>query len=131
MSATATATAVRTAPPDRGRPRPGAVLALMSSCVILTIALVAAVNLAIPKLVASSLHPTSTQLLWIVDAYVIVFACLLIPAGALGDRRGRKGTLLTGLALFAGGCLVSALAPDAAVLIGGRALTGAGAGEGA
>ncbi|ADI04085.1 major facilitator transporter [Streptomyces bingchenggensis BCW-1] len=127
MSATATATAVRTAPPDRGRPRPGAVLALMSSCVILTIALVAAVNLAIPKLVASSLHPTSTQLLWIVDAYVIVFACLLIPAGALGDRRGRKGTLLTGLALFAGGCLVSALAPDAAVLIGGRALTGAGA----
>lgn len=126
MSATATA-AVRHAPPDRGHPRPGAVLALMSACVILTIALVAAVNLAIPKLVASPLHPTSTQLLWIVDAYVIVFACLLIPGGALGDRRGRKGTLLAGLALFAGGCLVSALAPDAAVLIGGRALTGAGA----
>ncbi|MET8009401.1 MFS transporter [Streptomyces sp. NPDC005271] len=123
-----TVTTARPAPPPgRTAPRPGGVLALMSACVILTVALVAAINLAIPKLVAGSLHPTSTQLLWIVDAYVIVFACLLIPAGALGDRHGRKGALLSGLTLFAAGSLVSALAPDAAVLIGARALTGAGA----
>ncbi|MBL1098657.1 MFS transporter [Streptomyces sp. 205] len=99
----------------------------MSACVVLTIALVAAINLAIPKLNNGSLHPSSTQLLWIVDAYVIVFACLLIPAGALGDRYGRKGALLTGLALFTVGCLGSALAADATVLIAARAVTGAGA----
>ncbi|QKV97385.1 MFS transporter [Streptomyces sp. NA02950] len=99
----------------------------MSACVILTIALVAAINLAIPQLNDGSLHPSSTQLLWIVDAYVIVFACLLIPAGALGDRYGRKGALLSGLAVFTVGCLGSALAPDAAILIGARAVTGAGA----
>ncbi|MCP9210717.1 MFS transporter [Streptomyces sp. NEAU-Y11] len=124
-----TVTTARPAPPAPGRtaPRPGGVLALMSSCVILTIALVAAINLAIPQLNNGSLHPSSTELLWIVDAYVIVFACLLIPAGALGDRCGRKGALLSGLALFTVGALASALAPGPAVLIAARALTGAGA----
>lgn len=89
--------------------------------------LVAAINLAIPKLSASSLHPSPTGLLWIVDSYVIVFAALLVPAGALGDRLGRKGMLLSGLALFAAGGAVSALAPDVAVLLTGRALAGTGA----
>jgi EmrB/QacA subfamily drug resistance transporter len=122
-----TVAAARTALPGRG-PRPaGAVFALVSACVILTIALVAAINLAIPQLAASSLHPSPTQLLWIVDSYVIVFACLLIPAGALGDRHGRKGALLVGLAIFAAGCLAAALAPTSAVLIAARATTGVGA----
>ncbi|GAA2074948.1 MFS transporter [Streptomyces albiaxialis] len=107
--------------------RPGAVLALMSACVVLAVALVAAVNLALPKLAASGLEPGHAQLVWIVDAYVLVFACLLIPAGALGDRRGRKGALLAGLAVFAAGCVLAALAPDVGVLIAGRALSGAGA----
>lgn len=89
--------------------------------------LVAAINLAIPKLSAGSLHPSPTQLLWIVDSYVIVFAALLVPAGALGDRLGRKGTLMCGLGLFAVGAAVSALAPDVAVLLTGRALGGVGA----
>ncbi|MGI5349306.1 MFS transporter [Streptomyces sp. CA-250714] len=99
----------------------------MSACVMLVVALVAAMNLALPKLSASSLHPTSAQLLWIVDSYVLVFAGLLIPAGALGDRRGPKGALLAGLAVFATGCLLAALAPNVAVLIAARALSGAGA----
>lgn len=113
-------------PPPRPQ-RHGAVLALMTVCVIVVIALVAAINMALPKLAASSLDPSSAQLLWIVDAYVLVFACLLVPAGALGDRRGRKGALLTGLGIFATGCLLAALAPDVPVLIAGRALSGAGA----
>jgi EmrB/QacA subfamily drug resistance transporter len=100
----------------------------MPACATLVVALVAAINLAIPKLSASSLHPSPTELLWIVDTYVLVFGCLLIPAGALGDRYGRKSALLAGLAVLAAGALLSAAAPSVAVLLCGRALTGVGAG---
>jgi EmrB/QacA subfamily drug resistance transporter len=99
----------------------------MSACVIMAVALVAAINLAIPKLAVSALRPSDTGVLWIVDSYVIVFACLLIPAGAIGDRYGRKGALLGGLALFGAGAAACALAPSVAVLVAGRVLGGAGA----
>ncbi|MEO7262076.1 MAG: MFS transporter [Jatrophihabitantaceae bacterium] len=112
--------AVRSAP-SRTMP------ALMSACVVVVVAMVAAINLALPKLSSSDLHPNSTELLWIIDAYVVVFGCLLIPAGALGDRIGRKGVLLAGLAVFAAGCLFSAAAPSVAVLLAGRVVTGLGA----
>ncbi|MFD5540545.1 MFS transporter [Streptomyces sp. NPDC127079] len=103
------------------------VLLTLCACVLVAQSMVAAVNLLIPELAASSLHPSHSQILWTVDAYVIAFAGLLVPAGAAGDRYGRKGALLTGLALVAAGAATSALAPDAAVLIAGRALSGAGA----
>jgi MFS family permease len=96
-------------------------------CTVLVVGFVASINLAVPKLAASSLHPSSAELLWIVDTYVIFFACLVILGGAIGDRYGRKGALLVGLVAFAAGALMSAVAPDVAVLIGGRALTGIGA----
>ncbi|MEU8779130.1 MFS transporter [Streptomyces sp. NPDC048606] len=102
-------------------------LLTLCACVLVAQGMVAAVNLLIPQLAASSLRPGAGELLWAVDAYVIVFAALLIPAGALGDRYGRKGALLGGLALFAVGGAVSALAGDPAVLIAGRGLCGAGA----
>jgi EmrB/QacA subfamily drug resistance transporter len=62
-----------------------------------------------------------------IDAYAIVFAGLLLPAGALGDRFGRKGALLTGLGLFAAGLGVAGLAGDATQVIVGRGIMGAGA----
>lgn len=99
----------------------------MSAAVVLVVGMVAATNLAVPLLASSTLHPSAPALVWIVDTYVIVFACLVIPAGAAGDRFGRKGVLLAGLGLFAAGALLSALAPDVAVLLAGRALTGLGA----
>lgn len=102
-------------------------LAVMCACVVLVVGMVAAINLAVPMLAASSLHPSASALVWIVDTYVIFFACLVIPGGAAGDRFGRKGVLLAGLALFAVGALVSAAAPDVVVLLAGRALTGVGA----
>ncbi|MEU5252954.1 MFS transporter [Streptomyces longwoodensis] len=102
-------------------------LLTLCACVLVAQSMVAAINLLIPQLGSSSLHPSPTEVLWTVDAYVIVFAGLLVPAGALGDRHGRKGALLAGLALFAAGAATSALAPSPAVLIAGRGLSGAGA----
>ncbi|WP_404961757.1 MFS transporter [Streptomyces sp. 147326] len=102
-------------------------LLALCACVLVAQGMVAAVNLLIPQLAASDLHPDPGELLWSVDAYVIVFAALLIPAGALGDRYGRKGALLAGLGLFAAGGAASALAQAPAVLIAGRGVCGAGA----
>ncbi|WP_218951900.1 MFS transporter [Amycolatopsis anabasis] len=109
------------------RTRQGPPTALMCLCVVLVVSMVAAINLAIPSLSADALHPSHSTLVWVVDAYVIVFACLLIPAGALGDRLGRKGALLTGLAVFAAGALLSGVAPNIPLLLAGRVLSGLGA----
>jgi MFS family permease len=106
---------------------PRGLLAVMCACVVLVVGMVAAVNLAVPMLAASALHPSAPALVWIVDIYVIFFACLVIPGGAAGDRFGRKGVLLAGLALFAAGGLMSALAPNVPLLLASRAITGAGA----
>src|SRR5256884_4303758 len=57
------------------------------------------VNVALPTLVRD-LHASNSQLQWVVDAYNLVFAALLLAAGSLSDRVGRKGMLLSGLAVF-------------------------------
>lgn len=106
---------------------PRTVLLTLCACVMVAQSMVAAINLLLPQLAASRLHPSDGQLLWAVDAYVIAFAGLLIPAGAVGDRFGRKGALLSGLGLFAVGALLSASAGSVAALIAGRAVCGAGA----
>jgi EmrB/QacA subfamily drug resistance transporter len=113
-----------TASPAAG---PALAVGVIAPAVILVIGMVAAVNLAIPALQASSLHPSVSATAWIVDSYTLVFACLLIPAGALGDRFGRKRGMLIGLGIFAAGSVMAALAPSVAVLMCGRALTGIGA----
>ena len=112
-------------PPERAGT--GLLAAALGLCVALVVGLVSAINLAIPALAADALRPTATELLWVVDGYVVVFACLLVPAGALADRLGRKGTLLTGLAIFAGGTAVCAVAPGVSVLLAGRMVAGVGA----
>jgi MFS family permease len=80
-------------------------------------------NVALPSLVRD-LHATSSGLQWIVDAYTVVFAGLLLSAGSLGDRFGRRGVLSAGLAFFAIASGASALATSSAQLIALRALTG-------
>ena len=104
-----------------------AVLAVTSAAAVLVVGFVASVNLAVPDLAAGSLRPSAGSLLWIVDAYVVVFACLVIAGGAAGDRYGRKGVTTAGLGVFALGAAVSAAAPDVAVMLAGRGLTGLGA----
>src|SRR5690348_10319062 len=63
------------------------------------------VNVALPALVRE-LHATTTQLQWVVDAYNLTFAALLLTFGSLSDRFGRKGMLLAGLAVFGAASLV-------------------------
>src|SRR2546430_4228895 len=57
------------------------------------------VNVALPTLVRE-LHASNSQLQWVVDAYNLVFAALLLASGSLSDRLGRKGMLMSGLAVF-------------------------------
>ena len=104
-----------------------AILATMCLSLVLIVATVSSVNVAIPSLAQSSLNPSDTQILWIVDAYALVFAALLLPAGALGDRFGRKGALLIGLVLFSVASALSAVMDTANSLIAMRALMGIGA----
>src|SRR5690606_21057222 len=67
------------------------VLAVLCLSLVLIVAANSALNVALPTLVRE-LGATATQLQWIVDAYALVFAGLLLPMGALGDRYGRKGS---------------------------------------
>ncbi len=82
-------------------------------------------NVALPTLV-NDLGATASQLQWIVDSYVLVFAGLLLTMGALGDRFGRKLALQAGLVIFVLASVASAFAPTANVLIATRALMGIG-----
>jgi len=82
-------------------------------------------NVALPTLVRD-LHATNSQLQWMVDAYTLVFAGLLLTAGSLGDRFGRKGALQVGLTVFAVGSFLSSLATSPAMLIATRSLMGVG-----
>lgn len=109
------------------RPSVGSAVSAIAPAAVLVLGMVAAVNILIPELQASSLHPTTSATAWIVDSYTLVFACVLIPAGALGDRFGRRRGMLIGLIVFAAGSAVAALAPTVAVLMCGRALSGIGA----
>ena len=84
------------------------------------------VNVALPALVRQ-LHATDTQLQWVVDAYNLVFAALVLTSGSLSDRWGRKGTLLAGLATFGVASAAGALAASPAELIAARAVMGLGA----
>lgn len=82
-------------------------------------------NVALPSIVRS-LDASGSQLQWIVDAYTIVFACLLLTAGALGDRYGRRRALLLGVAWFGACSGLASLAQSPGQLIAARALMGVG-----
>ncbi|MFF8965273.1 MFS transporter [Streptomyces globisporus] len=93
---------------------------------LLVVALDATVlHVAVPSL-TEDLRPSGTALLWIVDAYPLVCASLLILFGTLGDRIGRRRVLLIGYALFGLASLLAATADTSGVLIAARALLGVG-----
>jgi EmrB/QacA subfamily drug resistance transporter len=117
-----------------GLGRPG-ILAMRSKPIILVALLLAAflvnldvtlVNVALPALVRQ-LHATTTQLQWVVDAYNLVFAALLLTFGSLSDRFGRKGMLLAGLTVVGTASLAGGFTTSPAQLIAARAVMGLGA----
>jgi EmrB/QacA subfamily drug resistance transporter len=83
------------------------------------------VNVALPTFVRE-LHASTSGLQWIVDAYTLTFAALLLLAGAIADRYGRHHALAAGLAVFAAGSLAAALTHTTAELIAARAVMGIG-----
>jgi EmrB/QacA subfamily drug resistance transporter len=87
-------------------------------------------NVALPTLARpksqGGLNATTSQLQWMVDAYTLVFAGLLLTAGSLGDRFGRRGGLQLGLVVFGIGSVLSALATSPAQLIAARSVMGVG-----
>ncbi len=84
------------------------------------------VNVALPSLVRE-LHATTTQLQWVVDAYNLVFAALLLTFGSLSDRYGRKGMPLAGLAVFGAASVAGGFTTSPAQLIAARSVMGLGA----
>src|SRR3954451_4251061 len=104
----------------------GPVLAVISLALVTVVSAVSGLNAALPDL-ARETGASQTQLTWIVDSYTVVFAGLLLFAGALGDRFGRRGLLATGLAVFGLGAGLGMLTSDPQQLIAIRALMGIGA----
>src|SRR6202000_2362256 len=77
--------------------------------------------------ISHSLHADFAAIEWVISAYTLAFATLLMPAGALADRFGRKRMLVTGLAIFTVASGICGAAPGVLILNWARALQGAGA----
>jgi DHA2 family methylenomycin A resistance protein-like MFS transporter len=100
-------------------------LTVMSAGLFLAVLSTTVVSVALPTM-GRDLHASPADLEWIVDAYVIVYASLLVAGGAAGDRYGRKGLFLAGTAIFGLGSLAAGLAPAVGVLLAARVLQGIG-----
>lgn len=77
--------------------------------------------------IQSDLHAGVIQLQWVVNSYALVFASLMLMAGAIADRIGRHGVLYMGVVIFCAGSVMAATAPTVGMLIAGRAVMGLGA----
>ncbi len=102
-----------------------ALVVLSLSLLAITIANTS-LNVALPT-IRDSLDASASQQQWIVDAYLLVFTGLLLAAGSLGDRFGRRRALIGGLVVFATGSICASLSADATSLIVSRAIMGVGA----
>ena len=102
-----------------------ALIAIAASVLVVGLDLTV-LNLALPN-IAVSLHASTGDLQWFSDAYSLVIAAMILPAGLLGDRYGRKRVLLVALVLFGAASALCAVATSTGELIGARALLGVGA----
>ena len=111
---------------DTGHPRRWFILGILNLSLVLVVASVSSLNLSLPS-IQRALDASAADLIWINAAYALVFAAFLLPAGALGDRFGRKGALLTGLIVFICAALLASTADTAGQVIAFRATMGIGA----
>jgi EmrB/QacA subfamily drug resistance transporter len=122
---TGTTAANAAAPDDEAHRRRWIVLVVMCLSLLLIVMDNTIVNVALPT-IQRDLDASTSQLQWIVDAYILVFAGLLLTMGALGDRFGRRGALATGLGIMAAASIASSFATSPDQLIGTRAIMGIG-----
>ena len=111
-------------PPSRRR---WAVLSVLAAVAFMAQLDLFIVNVALPAMARSFQHAPLSDLSWVLNAYAIAFAALLVPMGRLADHLGRRRFLLLGVAAFTAGSAICAVAPSLAVMVGGRVVQAAGA----
>src|SRR6201995_2312057 len=109
-----------------GHPRRRQILLVLCLSLLIVVIDNTILNTALPTL-ARVRHAGTSSLQWITDAYTLCFAGLLIPAGALGDRYGRRRSLVGGLVVFSSGSALAAFSSGSGVLIAARVVMGLGA----
>jgi len=114
------------APSARTRSNPWVILIVVSLGFFMTLLDLTIVNIAIPNMI-SKLHASLDDILWVINAYALVLAVLLITAGRLGDLLGQRTVFFAGIALFTLASAACGLAPSPGWLIGFRAVQGLGA----
>src|SRR5262249_44497015 len=108
------------------RINPWVVLVVLALGLFMTLLDLTIVNIAIPSLV-DGIHASLDQVLWVLNAYSLAYAVLLITSGRLGDVLGPRNLFVAGLVVFTAASAFSGLAQDPAMLIAGRAAQGVGA----
>src|ERR1700755_1990452 len=111
---------------DRGLPNRWRILAVLGAVAFMAQLDLFVVNIGVPA-IGRSFGGSLTGLSWVLNAYAIVFAALLVPAGRLADHFGRRRFLLTGVVVFVAASVLCALAPSLGILVGGRVLQAIGA----
>ena len=107
-------------------PRRWLVLAVMSLGTLIVFLDLTVVNTALPS-ISRDLGASTSDLQWVVDSYILLLAGLLMVAGSIGDRYGRRTWMIFGLLVFGAGSVIGALADSVGILIIGRATQGLGA----
>jgi EmrB/QacA subfamily drug resistance transporter len=110
----------------RWRGNPWAVLLTLSLGFFMTLLDLTIVNIAMPSMI-DQLHASLDEILWVVNAYVLILAVLLITAGRLGDLRGQRNIFIFGVAVFTLASLLCGISQNPAELIAARCLQGLGA----
>src|SRR5579871_5379710 len=116
-----------TAEPPRTLPPRGQAVVLLTCCLSVFVAGldVSIANVALPS-IQKSLHASVSGLQWVVDAYTLVIACLLMFSGSVADRFGRRRVFQAGLGFFLLGSLLCSLAPSLGALVAFRAVQAVG-----
>ncbi len=108
-----------------GHPRRWAILGVLVTSLLVVVLDNTILNVALPT-IQRDLDTSQSELVWAVDAYILVFAALLFTWGVLGDRYGRKKILVIGLCIFGAASAACAFAPSAPALVGLRSVMGIG-----
>jgi MFS family permease len=109
-----------TSPEPASDPRRWRVLVVLAAVAFIAQLDVFIVNIAVPAIRASYPGTGLSAVSWVLNAYTVVFAALLVPAGRLADHFGRRRFLLAGVLIFTVGSALCAISPDLALLIAGR-----------